>query len=88
MRVLGPGADSDRIGVVAFAVDGVHPHDVGQVLDAVGVAVRTGHHCAQPLHAHFGVHASSRVSLGPTSTPQEVDRFLEAVASVRSYFQR
>ena len=86
--VLGPGDTEQRIGVVSFDLQGVHPHDVGQVLDAVGVAVRTGHHCAQPLHAHFGVHASSRVSLGPTSTPQEVDRFLEAVASVRSYFQR
>ena len=88
LRVLGPGDTEQRIGVVSFDLQGVHPHDVGQVLDAVGVAVRTGHHCAQPLHAHFGVHASSRVSLGPTSTPQEVDRFLEAVASVRSYFQR
>ena len=88
LRVLGPEDTEQRIGVVSFDLQGVHPHDVGQVLDAVGVAVRTGHHCAQPLHAHFGVHASSRVSLGPTSTPQEVDRFLEAVASVRSYFQR
>ena len=88
LRVLGPEDTEQRIGVVSFDLQGVHPHDVGQVLDAVGVAVRTGHHCAQPLHAHFGVHASSRVSFGPTSTPQEVDRFLEAVASVRSYFQR
>lgn len=88
VRVLGPTDTRDRLGVVPFVVDGVHPHDVGQVLDAAGVAVRTGHHCAQPIHAHFGVHASSRVSFGPTTTPQEVDRFLEAVASVRSYFGR
>ena len=86
LRLLGPTGADERLGVVAFTLDGVHPHDVGQVLDAAGVAVRTGHHCAQPLHAHFGVHASSRVSLGPTTTPEEVDRFLQAVASVRSYF--
>ncbi|QPL06339.1 MULTISPECIES: aminotransferase class V-fold PLP-dependent enzyme [Actinomyces] len=88
VRVLGPTDTTDRLGVVAFAVDGVHPHDVGQVLDAAGVAVRTGHHCAQPIHAAFGVHASSRVSFGPTTTPGEIDRFLQAVDSVRSYFGR
>ena len=88
LRVLGPTDTADRLGVVAFEVEGVHPHDVGQVLDAAGVAVRTGHHCAQPIHAHFGVHASSRVSFGVHSAPQEVDRFLEAVASVRPYFRR
>ena len=86
VRVLGPTDTVDRLGVVAFGVEGVHPHDVGQLLDAAGVAVRTGHHCAQPIHAAFGVHASSRVSFGPTTTPQEIDRFLQAVASVRSYF--
>lgn len=88
LRVLGPTSTRDRLGVVPFVIEGVHPHDVGQVLDAAGVAVRTGHHCAQPVHAHFGVHASSRVSLGPTSTAEEVDRFLEAAACVRSYFGR
>ncbi|WP_250707974.1 aminotransferase class V-fold PLP-dependent enzyme [Actinomyces sp. 217892] len=88
VRVLGPTATTDRLGVIAFSVEGVHPHDVGQVLDAAGVAVRTGHHCAQPIHAAFGVHSSSRVSFGPTTTPQEVDRFLRAVDSVRPYFGR
>ena len=62
VRVLGPTDTVDRLGVIAFGVEGVHPHDVGQLLDAAGVAVRTGHHCAQPIHAAFGVHASSRVS--------------------------
>lgn len=88
VRVLGPLEATDRTGVIAFTVEGVHPHDVGQVLDAAGVAVRTGHHCAQPVHAHFGVHASARVSFGPTTTAEEIDRFLEALASVRSYFVR
>ena len=88
LRLLGPGREADRLGVVAFTLDGVHPHDVGQLLDAAGVAVRTGHHCAQPMHRHFGVHASSRASLGPITTSQEIDRFLEAVSGVRSYFLR
>ena len=88
VRLLGPADTTQRLGVVAFTIDGVHPHDVGQVLDAAGVAVRTGHHCAQPIHAHFGVASSSRVSFGPTSTSAEADRLLEAVASVRSYFRR
>ena len=79
---------ADRLGVIAFTIEGVHPHDVGQVLDAAGVAVRTGHHCAQPIHAHFGIHASSRVSFGPTTTIEEIDRFLEAAAGVQSYFRR
>lgn len=88
VTLLGPGNTQDRLGVVAFALQGVHPHDVGQVLDAQGVAVRTGHHCAQPIHQHFGVHASSRASFGVTSTPDEVDRLLTGLETVRSYFQR
>ena len=88
LRVLGPADTTERLGVVAFTIDGVHPHDVGQVLDSSGVAVRTGHPCAQPIHRHFGVHASSRVSFGPCTTTAEIERFLEAVASVRSYFRR
>ena len=88
LRLVGPSDTTDRLGVVAFSIDGVHPHDVGQVLDAAGVAVRTGHHCAQPIHKHFGIHASSRLSFGACSTPEEVDRFLSAIADVRRYFQR
>ena len=86
VRVLGPTERTSRIGVVAFDVDGVHPHDVGQVLDSQGIAIRVGHHCAQPIHQHFGVHASSRASFAPYNTVEEVDRFLEALAGVRSYF--
>ena len=88
LRLVGPSDTTDRLGVVAFSIDGVHPHDVGQVLDAAGVAVRTGHHCAQPIHQRFGIHASSRLSFGACSTPEEVDRFLSAIADVRRYFQR
>ena len=88
LRLVGPADATDRLGVVAFSLEGVHPHDVGQVLDAAGVAVRTGHHCAQPIHKHFGMHASSRLSFGACSTPEEVARFLSAISDVRRYFQR
>lgn len=86
VRVLGPADAADRLGIVSFDVEGVHPHDVGQVLDSKGIAIRVGHHCAQPVHAHFGVHASSRASFGPYNTPGEIDAFLEALSGVRSFF--
>ncbi|QOR46749.1 cysteine desulfurase [Trueperella pecoris] len=88
VRLLGPADASERSGVVSFDVEGVHPHDVGQVLDAKGIAIRVGHHCAQPVHAHFGVHASSRASFGPYNTLEEVEVFLQALAGVRSFFGR
>ena len=86
VRVLGPSDAEGRTGVVAFEVAGVHPHDVGQVLDASDVAVRVGHHCAIPLHRHFGVKSSSRASVSLTTTEEEIDQFLEGVAKVQEYF--
>jgi cysteine desulfurase/selenocysteine lyase len=86
VRVLGPATASGRVGAVSVVVDGVHPHDVGQVLDAAGVAVRVGHHCARPVHRRYGVTASTRASLYLYSTPAEVDTFLEVLAGVRAYF--
>lgn len=86
VRVLGPLKPENRTGVVAFELEGVHPHDVGQILDADGVAVRTGHHCAQPIHAFFDVHASSRVSLAPYNTRHDVEIFLDSLAKVRPFF--
>ena len=86
VTLLGPATCDERMGVVAFDVAGVHPHDVGQVLDSGGIAVRVGHHCAQPIHQHFGVWASSRVSLAPYNTRQEIDEFLDALSGVRKFF--
>lgn len=86
VRVLGPLDMTDRVGVVAFSVDGVHPHDVGQVLDSKGIEIRVGHHCAQPVHRHFGVNASSRASVSAFTTEEEIDFFLEALAGVRPFF--
>ncbi|NVN00086.1 SufS family cysteine desulfurase [Arthrobacter sp. SDTb3-6] len=86
IRVLGPSAGTARAGLAAFEVDGVHAHDVGQFLDAAGVAVRVGHHCAQPLHRRLGLSASTRASAYLYNTTEEVDAFLAAVAGVRPYF--
>ncbi|MDO5738658.1 MAG: SufS family cysteine desulfurase [Ornithinimicrobium sp.] len=86
VRVLGPADPADRVGAVSFTVDGVHPHDVGQVLDDDGVAVRTGHHCAWPLHRRLGVPATTRVSFGVYTTTEEIDVFLAALDKVRAVF--
>ncbi|MDZ5078352.1 SufS family cysteine desulfurase [Nesterenkonia sp. HG001] len=86
VRVLGPQDAVDRLAVVSFAVDGVHPHDVGQVLDDAGIAVRVGHHCAQPVHRRLGVHASARASAGIHTTAAEIESFIDALGRVRPFF--
>ncbi len=87
IRVLGPAAGQERIGLAAFDVAGVHAHDVGQFLDSRGIAVRVGHHCAQPLHRRLGLTATTRASTYLYNTTDDVDAFLDAVAGVRGYFQ-
>ncbi|HEV6954892.1 MAG TPA: cysteine desulfurase [Promicromonospora sp.] len=86
VRVIGPLDTADRLAVVSFVVDGVHAHDVGQVLDDKGIAVRVGHHCAQPLHRRFGVAATARASASVYTTVEEVAAFREALAGVRAFF--
>ncbi|GAB3498995.1 aminotransferase class V-fold PLP-dependent enzyme [Flexivirga lutea] len=86
VRVLGPRDVDKRTGAVAFVIDGVHPHDVGQVLDDSGVAVRTGHHCAWPLHRAGRLTATTRASFGPYTTLDEVRVFLEALDRVPDIF--
>ncbi|MDN6377340.1 MAG: SufS family cysteine desulfurase [Brevibacterium aurantiacum] len=80
------GSAEDRIGTVAFDVNGVHAHDVGQYLDSQGVAVRVGHHCAQPLHRRFGVTATTRASTYLYNNTEDCERFLTALAEVRPFF--
>jgi cysteine desulfurase/selenocysteine lyase len=87
IRVLGPAAGQERIGLAAFDVAGVHAHDVGQFLDARGIAVRVGHHCAQPLHRRLGLTATTRASAYLYNTTDDVDDFLDAVSGVRAYFR-
>jgi cysteine desulfurase/selenocysteine lyase len=87
LTLYGP-AGGGRIGVFSFALAGVHPHDVAQWLDAEGVALRAGHHCAQPLHARLGVKATARASLGLYNLAEEVDRLVEGLGRVREALGR
>jgi len=86
IRVVGPTDTTDRVGAVSFVVDGVHAHDVGQVLDDQGVAVRVGHHCAWPLHRRFTVTATARASFAAYNTLDEVAVLLGALDRVPSVF--
>jgi cysteine desulfurase/selenocysteine lyase len=87
LRVLGPPADR-RGGVVAFTLEGIHPHDVATVLDAEGVCVRAGHHCAMPLHELLGVPASARASFHCYSLPEEVDAMITGLRRAQKLFAR
>ena len=87
LTVLGPLDPTLRGGAVSFEIDGVHPHDVAQVLDSRGIAVRAGHRCAKPAHARFGVQSSTRMSSYLYTTPAEIDAFVEGLEYVRSYFR-
>ena len=91
VTVIGPtstgdGPVAERVGCVSFTVEGVHPHDVGQVLDDSGIAVRTGHHCAWPLHRALRVPATTRASFSVYSTREDVDAFLTALDRVPEVF--
>jgi cysteine desulfurase/selenocysteine lyase len=85
VRVFGPTADK-KGGVASFTFDGVHPHDVAQILDRDGIAVRAGHHCAQPLHEKFGIPATTRASFYLYSTKDEVDKLVEGIYKVKKVF--
>jgi len=85
LKVYGPPAEH-RGGVVSFSIDGVHPHDVAQILDREGIAVRAGHHCAMPLHEKLGVTATTRASFYLYNTLDEVERLVEAVRKVQTIF--
>lgn len=86
VRLVGPADTDHRGSAVSFVVDGVHAHDVGQVLDDQGVAVRVGHHCAWPLHRAFGVAATTRASLAVYNTPAEIDALVAALDRVPEIF--
>jgi cysteine desulfurase/selenocysteine lyase len=84
VTVYGPPANVERGAVVAFAVAGLHPHDVAALLDAEGIAVRAGHHCAMPLMRRLGVVGTSRATFSVFNSPDEVSLLLAAVAKLRS----
>ncbi len=85
VRILGPGPEA-RGGVLAFWIEGIHPHDLASLLDAEGIAVRAGHHCAMPLHTRLGLPASTRASFWLYNTREEVDRFIEALVRAQELF--
>jgi cysteine desulfurase/selenocysteine lyase len=85
VRVLGPSAEH-RGGLAAFTLKGVHPHDVAQILDEKGIAVRAGKHCAHPLHERFGVPATTRASFYLYNTREEIDKLIEGLYYVRKTF--
>ena len=87
LSVLGPLKAEERGGAISFEIDGVHPHDVAQVLDSRGVAVRAGHHCAKPAHKRYGAQSSTRMSSYLYTTPTEIDSLIEGLEHTRSYFK-
>jgi cysteine desulfurase/selenocysteine lyase len=84
VRVLGNPAN--QASVLSFVMDGVHPHDIGTVLDTEGIAIRAGHHCAQPLMQRFGVGSTARASFCAFNTRDEVDALIAGMAKVREVF--
>jgi cysteine desulfurase/selenocysteine lyase len=88
LRIIGPPTAVDRGGAISFALEGIHPHDVGQLLDERGVAVRVGHHCARPACLRYGVPATTRASVHVYSTTDDLDRLVEGLEHVKRYFQR
>ncbi|MFV8164606.1 cysteine desulfurase [Mycobacterium sp. 134] len=86
VRIIGPTTTEHRGSPVSFVVDGIHAHDVGQVLDDEGVAVRVGHHCAWPLHRHFGIAATARASFAVYNTLDEVDRLVAGIKRAVEFF--
>ena len=85
VKLFGPSADK-KGGVAAFTLEGIHPHDVAQILDRAGIAVRAGHHCAQPLHEKFGIPATSRASFYLYNTKEEVDLLVNGIYKVKEMF--
>jgi cysteine desulfurase/selenocysteine lyase len=86
ITLYGPADLLQRGGVVSFGLEGIHPHDIGQVLDSYGVAIRAGHHCAQPVMQHLGIAATARASFYLYNTAAEVDALVAAVREAARFF--
>jgi cysteine desulfurase/selenocysteine lyase len=87
IRIIGPTDATDRGSALSFVVEGLHPHDVGQVLDAHGVAVRVGHHCAWPLCRRFGVPATTRATFYLYNELADVDALAEGIVAAQKFFK-
>jgi cysteine desulfurase/selenocysteine lyase len=86
VTLYGPPSAADRGGVVSFNYPDIHPHDLGTVLDRQGVAVRAGHHCAQPLMQSLGITGTARASFYVYNTPEEVDALIDGLAEAKAFF--
>jgi cysteine desulfurase/selenocysteine lyase len=80
------GAPAEKVGILTFTMDGIHPHDIASLLDGEGVCIRAGHHCTQPLHARLGLPATARASLAPYNTLAEIETLASALHSARRTF--
>ena len=80
------GTAKEKAGVLSFVIEGVHPHDIGTILDQEGIAIRTGHHCSQPLMDRFGIPATARASFAAYNTREEVDALVRGIGKVREVF--
>jgi len=80
------GTAKEKAAIISFVLDGIHPHDIGTIVDREGVAIRVGHHCAQPLMERFGVPATARASMGLYNTPAEIDVLAKALEKVKDIF--
>jgi cysteine desulfurase/selenocysteine lyase len=87
LTVLGPSEAVDRGGAISFEIEGIHPHDISQVLDSQGIAVRAGHHCAKPAHKRFGVQSSTRASAYLYTTQAEIDALVEGILYTKKFFR-
>jgi cysteine desulfurase/selenocysteine lyase len=81
------GTAADKSSILSFVMDGIHPHDIGTIVDREGIAIRTGHHCAQPVMDRFGVPATARASLAMYNTREDIDRLARALRKVREVFK-
>ena len=84
LRLIGTAREKE--GILSFVLEGIHPHDIGTILDREGIAIRTGHHCAQPLMQRFGIPATARASLGLYNTVEEMDALADGLRKVREVF--
>jgi cysteine desulfurase/selenocysteine lyase len=87
LRIIGPTEPVDRGGAISFELDGVHPHDVSQVLDSMGIAVRAGHHCAQPAHRRFGCQSTTRASFYLYTSTSEIDTLVDGLEQTKRFFR-
>jgi cysteine desulfurase / selenocysteine lyase len=86
VRIIGPATSLDRGATISFTLEGVHPHDVAQLLDERGIAVRAGHHCARPVCVRYGIPATTRASFGVYTTTEELDALVAGVEAVKVMF--